>query len=50
MNAYLRGPFSVFGLGVAAVTGVLDQASKLYLLFVHDLPAHSVTVLRLKTR
>ena len=42
MNSYLRGPFTVFGLVVAAVTCVLDQASKLYLLFVHDLPAHPV--------
>jgi signal peptidase II len=42
MNAYLRGPYTVFGLGVAAVTCVLDQASKLYLMFVHDLPANPV--------
>jgi signal peptidase II len=40
MNSYLRGPLTLFGLGVAAVVCLLDQASKLYLLFVHDLAAH----------
>ncbi len=41
-NAYLCGPLTVFGLTVAAVVGLLDQASKLYLLFVHDLGANPV--------
>ena len=35
MNALTR-----FGLGVAAIACVLDQASKLYLLFVFDLGSH----------
>jgi len=34
---YLYGPNTKFGLAVAAVAGLLDQASKLYLLFVLDL-------------
>ena len=41
-NAYLWGPLTVFGLSVAAIAGLLDQASKLYLLFVHDLGANPV--------
>ena len=36
---FLCGPLTAFGLAVAAVTGLLDQAGKLYLLFVYDLPA-----------
>ncbi|MEP7031058.1 MAG: signal peptidase II [Pseudolabrys sp.] len=39
---YLRGPLTLFGLLIAALVCVLDQASKLYLLFVHDLAAHPV--------
>jgi signal peptidase II len=43
---YLRGPLTGFGVAVAAVTALLDQASKLYLLFVFDLGARgSVHVL-----
>jgi signal peptidase II len=38
--SYLRGPFTKFGLWVAVVACLLDQASKLYLLFVRDLAAH----------
>ena len=38
----MSGPFTRFGLVVAAVACLLDQASKLYLLFVHDLGAHPV--------
>jgi signal peptidase II len=34
---YLSGPLTRFGLAVAAVACVLDQASKLYLLFVYRL-------------
>lgn len=37
---YLRGPLTRFGLGVAVVVCLIDQASKIYLLFVHDLAAH----------
>lgn len=35
-------PFTRFGLGIAAIACLLDQASKLYLLFVHDLAAHPI--------
>lgn len=35
----MSGPFRL-GLIVALVTLALDQASKLYLLFIHGLPAH----------
>ena len=38
----LRGPFTVFGLGVAAIACLLDQASKLYLLYVVDIGANPV--------
>jgi signal peptidase II len=37
MRFYLFGPLSRFGLAVAAIACLLDQASKLYLLFVVDL-------------
>jgi signal peptidase II len=40
--SYLRGPFTKFGFAVAVLACLLDQASKLYLLFVHDLAAHPV--------
>jgi signal peptidase II len=40
--AFLRGPFTKFGLGAAAVTCLIDQLSKLFLLFVHDLAANPV--------
>jgi signal peptidase II len=40
MSSYLRGPLTVFGLRVAAIACLLDQASKLYLLFVFDLAAN----------
>jgi signal peptidase II len=40
LKSYLRGPLTAFGLIVAAVACVLDQASKLYLLFVYDLAGH----------
>ena len=39
-NSYLSGPLTRFGLAVAGVTCLLDQASKLYLLFVLDLANH----------
>ena len=37
---YLFGPLTRFGLGVAAIVCLLDQATKLYLLFVFDLAAN----------
>jgi signal peptidase II len=40
MRRYLIGPLTRFGLAVAAVACLLDQASKLYLLFVFDLADH----------
>jgi signal peptidase II len=40
--AYLRGPLTYFGLAVAAIVCLLDQASKLYLLFVWDLAANPI--------
>jgi signal peptidase II len=40
LSSYLRGPFTCFGLAVAIVACLIDQASKLYLLFVFDLAAH----------
>jgi signal peptidase II len=42
MTSYLRGPFTCFGFAVAVIACLLDQASKLYLLFVHDLAANPV--------
>src|SRR5450830_773310 len=39
-SSYLSGPLTRFGLAVAAIAGLLDQASKLYLLFVFDLGAN----------
>src|SRR5664280_1169228 len=39
---FFSGPLTRFGLAVAAIACLLDQASKLYLLFVHDLAANPV--------
>ncbi len=39
---YLYGPLTRFGLAVALAVCLLDQASKLYLLFVHDLAANPI--------
>jgi signal peptidase II len=39
-NSYLIGPLSRFGLVVAAIACLLDQVSKVYLLFVFDLAAN----------
>ena len=36
---YLRGPFTLFGAAVAVIVCALDQALKLWLLFVFDLGA-----------
>jgi signal peptidase II len=40
--SYLASPHTRLGFAVAAAACALDQASKLYLLFVHDLAAHPV--------
>src|SRR5487761_1936639 len=40
MRSYLMGPLIRFGLAVAAIACVLDQATKLYLLNVVDLANH----------
>jgi signal peptidase II len=40
IRSYMSGPFTRFGIAVAAVACALDQASKLYLLFVYDLAAN----------
>jgi signal peptidase II len=37
MTSYLYGPLSRLGLGAAVATAALDQALKLWLLFVFDL-------------
>jgi signal peptidase II len=39
VSDYLNGPLTRFGLAVAVIACALDQASKLYLLFVFDLAA-----------
>lgn len=38
----MAGPLTRFGAVVAAIACLLDQASKLYLLFVHDLAANPI--------
>src|SRR5215510_13584384 len=40
MKAYLIGPQTSFGLAVAAIVCAIDQATKLYLLYVFDLAAN----------
>lgn len=42
--SYLYGPLTKFGLGVAGIICLADQASKLYLLFVYDLAANPTRV------
>lgn len=42
IRSYISGPLTCFGLAVAGGACVLDQASKLYLLFVHDLAANPI--------
>jgi signal peptidase II len=42
LSSYLRGPLTAFGLAVAAIACGLDQASKLYLLFVYDLAGRPI--------
>jgi len=37
---WLYGPLTTFGVTVAVLTCVIDQASKLYLLFVYDLASN----------
>ncbi len=41
-SSYVSGPLTRFGFAVAAIACVVDQASKLYLLFVHDLAANPI--------
>ena len=41
-GSLLWGPLTRFGLAVAAAAAALDQASKLWLLFVVDLPARGI--------
>ena len=40
--SYLYGPLTFFGVAVAAIACLIDQASKLYFLFVFDLAANPV--------
>lgn len=42
-RSYAWGPLSVWGLGVALLAGCLDQASKLWLLYVFDLESRGRT-------
>ncbi len=44
IRQYISGPLTCFGLAVAAAVGALDQASKLYLLFVYDLAANPTRI------
>ena len=44
-SSYLRGPFTALGLGLALVVCLIDQASKLWLVFGYDLGARSPVVL-----
>lgn len=39
-RSYIWGPLSVLGLGVALLTAIIDQASKLWLLYAFDLDRH----------
>ncbi|HLA20985.1 MAG TPA: signal peptidase II [Pseudolabrys sp.] len=39
---FFSGPLTRFGLAVAAIACLLDQASKLYLLFAHDLAVNPI--------
>jgi signal peptidase II len=36
-GSYVWGPLSIVGLGVALLTGIIDQTSKLWLLYAFDL-------------
>jgi signal peptidase II len=40
-RSYLWGPLSAVGLGAALVTGIIDQASKLWLLYTFDLESRA---------
>src|SRR5664279_803534 len=40
--SYLYGPLTFFGVAVAAIACLIDQASKLYLLFVFDTASNPV--------
>ncbi len=41
-QTFFVGPLTRFGFAVAMIACLLDQASKLYLLFVHDLAANPI--------
>ncbi len=41
-QTFFVGPLTRFGFAVAAIACLLDQASKLYLLFVHNLAANPI--------
>ncbi len=41
-QTFFAGPLTRFGFAVAVIACVLDQASKLYLLFVHNLAANPI--------
>ena len=45
LTSYLYGPLTRLGFAVAAVSLALDQASKLWLLFVYELGGRGVVVL-----
>lgn len=42
IRSYLAGPLTAFGLAVAVAALAIDQAAKLYLVFVHDLDANPI--------
>jgi signal peptidase II len=42
MNSYLYGPLTRFGVVIAAIACLLDQASKIYLLKILDLANHPI--------
>ncbi len=42
-RSHVWGPLSALGLGVAVITGVIDQASKLWLLYAFDLASRVQT-------
>ena len=44
-ESYIWGPLTRLGLATAAVTGALDQALKLWVIFVFDLPAKGTVAL-----
>jgi signal peptidase II len=45
MRRWFWGPFSALGLGVAALTLLIDQAHKAWMLYVYDIGARGVVTL-----